>query len=327
MYPPGATSFGVSGWNRAASSWICSRPVDSSHWPPPYAPIPFSSQYSYVAKSRSIVPKREGFTLTVRGGQRSARMSSTEWMIASQVTLSAVGLEHRLGLGRERRVLEPRVRERLDHATVEVVVGWVVDDRAAVLALEVDRVDALELLELGEDVVRPVGAGIELEAKAGVELEKGAEPRRVRWIAEPARCDEGHRSRIAADGGAERAAGLPEREVERSALERPAPVVDVRVYLRLGLEEGLPVQVARERLERPIPGEGQDRAAGLLRVLLASVVGHVLAEPFLAGSREADHRRLARELGADGVRVTVELVALDDEREVADRVEQTHSAA
>ena len=46
--------------------------------------------------------------------------------------------------------------------------------------------------------------------------------------------------------------------------------------------------MARERLERPFPGERQDGPARLLRVLLASVVGHVLAEPFLAGSREAD---------------------------------------
>ena len=39
----------------------------------------------------SIVPKRDGLTLTVRGGQRSASMSATEWTIASQVTRSACG--------------------------------------------------------------------------------------------------------------------------------------------------------------------------------------------------------------------------------------------
>ena len=35
LKPPGATSFGVSGWNSAARSWIWSRPTPSSNWPPP----------------------------------------------------------------------------------------------------------------------------------------------------------------------------------------------------------------------------------------------------------------------------------------------------
>ena len=35
--------------------------------------------------------ERDGFTFTVRGGHGSASMSSTEWMIASQVTRSRCG--------------------------------------------------------------------------------------------------------------------------------------------------------------------------------------------------------------------------------------------
>ena len=35
LKPPGATSFGVPGWNSAARSWIWSRPTPSSNCPPP----------------------------------------------------------------------------------------------------------------------------------------------------------------------------------------------------------------------------------------------------------------------------------------------------
>ena len=146
---------------------MCPRPTESSHWPPPYAPIPCASQYSYAAKRRSIDPNRDGLTLTVRGGQRSASMSSTEWI--ERVPRDAVGvrLEQRLRLGGERGILDPRVGERLEHPPVEVGIGRVVDHGAGVLALEVDRVDAAQRLELGEDLVGPVRAGVELEAQVG----------------------------------------------------------------------------------------------------------------------------------------------------------------
>ena len=142
------------------------RPTLSSHWPPPYAPIPFRSQNSYVAKSRSIGPKREGFTLTVRGGRE--RLDVLDG-VDDRVPGDAVGvrLEERACLRRERGSSIQASGKRLDHAPVEVGVRRVVDDRAAVLALEVDRVDAAERLELGEDRVGPVRAGVELEAEPG----------------------------------------------------------------------------------------------------------------------------------------------------------------
>ena len=210
---------------------MCPRPTASSHWPPPYAPIPWASQCSYAANSRSIEPNLDGLTLTVRGGQRSASMSATEWIDRVPGDAIGVRLEQRLRLGGECGILDPGVGEGLDHPPVEVGVGWVVDHGAGVLPLEVDRVDACERLELVEDLVRPVRPGVELEPQAGIEGEERAEPRGRGRVAEPARGHEGHGPRLPPDGLAERSSGLAEGEVERGALERPAPVVDVHVAL------------------------------------------------------------------------------------------------
>ncbi len=254
-------------------------------------------------------------------------MSWTEWMIASHVTRSACGSRSDPRLRRERGVLDPGVGEVLDHPSVELRVGRVVHDGAAVLALEVDRVDAAELLQLREDRVRPVRTGVELEAKFRVAREKGLDPCRRRRISEPAGGDEPDRSRVTSDDVAEGAARLTEREVEGGTLERPAPVVDVRVHLGRSLEERQRVEVAREAVDGPLAGEGQHGPARLLGVLLAPVIGHVLAEPFLAGADEADLGRLARELGRDDVRVTLQVVPVDRERERADRVVEAHRPA
>ena len=43
LYAAGATSFGPSGWNSEARSWICPRPGPSSNCPPPYSATPRSS--------------------------------------------------------------------------------------------------------------------------------------------------------------------------------------------------------------------------------------------------------------------------------------------
>jgi hypothetical protein len=53
------------------------------------------------------------------------------------------------------RVLEPGVREPVDHATVERRVGGLVHDRARVEALEVQRVHGARGRELGDQRVVP----------------------------------------------------------------------------------------------------------------------------------------------------------------------------
>ena len=66
-----------------------------------------------------MLPIRDGLRLTPRGRCSSASRSAIEWIGSSHVTRSQCGVEHRLGLGRQRRVLDPRVREALDDAPVE----------------------------------------------------------------------------------------------------------------------------------------------------------------------------------------------------------------
>ena len=171
-------------------------------------------------------------------------MSSTEWMTASHVTRSATGSRSASVSGVTRGILEPRVRERLDHAAIELRVGRVVDDRAGVLALEVDRVDAAELPELGEDLVGPVRSSVELEAQRGVEVEEGAEPIGRGRVAQAPGSDERDGLRLAPDGVAERSIRLSEREIEGGALEGPAAVVGVRVPLGVFLEQRQRVEVA-----------------------------------------------------------------------------------
>ena len=80
--------------------------------------------------------------------------------------------------------------------------------------------------------VRPVRAGVELEAQRGVDREERAESRRGRRVAEAPGGDERDGSGRASDDVAERASRLTEREIERCALERPAAVVLVVVAIR-----------------------------------------------------------------------------------------------
>jgi len=235
-----------------------------------------------------------------------------------------VRLEERDRLGRQSRVLDPRLRELLQHPGVQRGVGRVVDHRPAVLPLEVDGVDALEPAELVVDLVRPVGPCVELEAQRGVEAEEGAEPFRRGWVAEPSGRDERDGLRLTAHRTAERDARLAQREIERGALERPAAVVDVHLALGRLREERQRLEVVREGVDRPVAGEWQHRAARLLCLLLAGVVRDVLSQPFLACAGEPDHGRLARERGPDDVLVPLELVALDRERKVADGVVEGH---
>src|SRR5262249_4407384 len=134
----------------------------------------------------------------------------------------AMRLERLLGLGREGGVLDPRIRERLGDAAVELGVRRVVDGCPRVAALEVEDVDDVAHRELVDEAVRPLGGGIELEPELRVELE----PRRQRRLVH--RGDEADRLRPALERVCDVDAVCLERVVERGRLERPAPVVAVR---------------------------------------------------------------------------------------------------
>ena len=92
----------------------------------------------------------------------------------------AVRLEYRIGLGRQRGILDPRLREQLCDTCVELRVGGVVDDRPLVVPLQVDDVDAIELGEPSRELLRPFKGRVELEPEPGVELEPVIDLRRAR---------------------------------------------------------------------------------------------------------------------------------------------------
>ena len=108
-------------------------------------------------------------------------------------------------------VLEPRVRQPLRDPAVQHRVGRRVDDGAAVVALEVDRVDGPGRRELRDELVGPLRIGVELEAEVRVELEPRVHALGQGRVSEPHRDDERHRPRLAAERVSERPAGLPQR--------------------------------------------------------------------------------------------------------------------
>ena len=200
-------------------------------------------------------------------------MSSTEWMIASHVTCDETSSR----IGRvavvDLRVLEPDAGKALDDPSVERRVGTLVDDRPRVVALEVDGVHAAELAELRDELVRPVARRVELEAQRGVVLEPALDGLQRRRLAEPHRHHVRERAKLAPDGLSERLPGLAEREVERSALESPAAIVDVHVSLGRVLEERLRLRGAARtsrsstcpRAEAPLRARVARRARTLRR--------------------------------------------------------------
>src|SRR5262249_24272046 len=118
----------------------------------------------------------------------------------------------------------------------------------------------------------------------------------------------------------ERAAGLPQREIERRRLERPAPVVGVRGLVGIAAGEELErVEPRRERGERPLLLEEELRKA--VPVLLGRV-RDVLPEPLVPAADEVNDGRLARELGRDRERERLGLDGVDLDREVPDGVVQ-----
>ena len=150
-------------------------------------------------------------------------MSSTEWMIASQVTCDETLLENRSRPVVDLRILEPDAGKALDDPSVESRVGALVDDRSRVVTLEVDGVHAAELAELRDELFRPVARRVELEAQAwGSASSQPVDGLQRRRLAESHRHHVGERAELAPDGLSERLAGLAEREVERSALECPS---------------------------------------------------------------------------------------------------------
>ena len=121
-------------------------------------------------------------------------------------------------LRRQLRVLEDRLRKPAHDRAVQPRIRRLIDRRSLVLSLQIEHAHAPRRGDLAHVLVRPVADRVELE----LELRVVVEPRPD---LEPRRDDEAHGPILAADHGAKRQAVLAQGEVERGALERPAPVV------------------------------------------------------------------------------------------------------
>ena len=149
------------------------------------------------------------------------------------------------------RVLEPHARQALDHAAIEGGVSTLVDHGSRVVALEVDRVDAPDLVEFRDEIFRPVARRVELETQTGIEREPALEHLERRRLAESHRDDVGQRPELATDRLAEREPALTEREVESGAFECPPAIVEIDLALRPRLEKLLLGEMTREGVDRP----------------------------------------------------------------------------
>ena len=124
-------------------------------------------------------------------------MSAMLWIGASQVMRRVLVGENLGGLGRaEIGVFEPCVREGFHDPLVEHRVGSLVDDRALVHALEVDRVDGTGLDQVLDELRRPGTGRVQLETERRVKHQALGD-RLQRWrLTEPHRRDVPHRSRL-----------------------------------------------------------------------------------------------------------------------------------
>src|SRR5947209_2353028 len=203
----------------------------------------------------------------------------------------------------QRRILDDRLRKGLRDRTVEARVRRLVDDRAVVLALQVEHADVSCRGDLAHVLVAPLARRIELELQFRVQLEPGPD-------LESRRDDEAHRTVLASERPAEREAVLAQREVEAGALERPAPVV----------LEAVLVEAARVVRERHASALAERREA----VVRLRLVGDVLTVAGLARAHEDHRRRHAREVGRHGRLTPLRRERLDLELEPAHRVVERH---
>ena len=234
-----------------------------------------------------------------------------------------VRLQHGPRLVRQGRVLEPRLREGDRDAAVEQRVGVLVDRRAFVRALEVDRVDGLGRDELRDELFVPAARRVELEADPRVAGAQALHGLRRCGLAEAKRDDVAHGGRRAPERLRERRACLSEREVERRALVRPAAVVGEGGHRRAGGEEVEPVEELGEALERVAAGE-RELAPRLERRLVARVVRHVLSHALVPLPTEVDHGRAPGELARDRPLEAFQLVGIELERQVGEPVVRRH---
>ena len=139
-----------------------------------------------VVGGEEALDRPEPRGLDVDGARRPAERLDVRDGVDGGIPGDPVGvrLEDGQRLVGERGVLDPGIGEGIEHAAVQGRVGRVVDHGSRVLLLEIDRSYAAELPQLLEERVRPVRAGVELEAQRGVGRQERTEPPRGGRVAE-----------------------------------------------------------------------------------------------------------------------------------------------
>ncbi len=219
-------------------------------------------------------------------------MSAIEWIVRVPGDPVAVGAQDRLGLGVERRILDPGVREAGGDARVEIRVRRLVDDRAVVEALEIDRVDRAGRDERGDQLVAPVARRVELEAERRDSSRAGgsrARPSPARRAAARRRSVTGCGTQLEPVGerdrppGAARGRARPTRTPSAGRGARP------RARARPGRGRATPTSS-----EKPSsvcePSSWLRRSGVLQRDVVERVVGDVLADTLLAAAAAGGSR-------------------------------------
>ena len=253
-------------------------------------------------------------------------MSSTEWMIASQVIRSCsparISSVSEFSFGSSIQALG----EGLDDRAVEARVGRLVDHRALVGALEVDRVDRAGGGDRRDQLVVPTAGGIELEAQARVAVESpGDRLDRRLLLGQAQRDDERHRLRLAVQHLGQRAAGLVQGEVEGRRLVGPAAVVARGLALGRRGPQVEPIEQPGEAVDRMAARQRQVRPGVLERELIEALIRHVLTQPRASGPAQPDDRGQPGEVARYVALQALERVGLELERQVGEELVGAHA--
>ena len=216
----------------------------------------------------------------------------------------------------ERRVLDHDLRKELDDRSVQLGVRDNVDRGPGVVGLQIEDAHAAGCREPLHERPVPLVLRVELQLELGRGLEPGES-------VAAGRDDEAHRPMLAPERVAEAEAVLPQREVERRTLERPAPVVGGCVHPRLPLEETEAFERRRERAE-----------SGLARwvelgepVVVLGRVGHVLPTPLRTAAAQHDRCGHTRELRRHVDRPSLGPEPVRDQLEPAQSIPMRHQPA
>ncbi len=221
--------------------------------------------------------------LTMRGGYGSASMSAIEWIGASQVMRSRWSASSSSVSGVSFGSSIQASGKAVDDALVEHRVGRLVDDRARVEALEVDRVDRARRHQLGDQLLVPRARRVELEAQPRVELQAARHRGERRRLAQSQRDDEAHR--LAARARAPRAASCRPGAARDRAPPTRTPTCGSSARPRAAAAAGrarAPARCSEKEAIVKLPASGSDGPGGLQDLVVLGVVGDVLADALLA---------------------------------------------